>query len=372
VTASVSPEQDELRQVVRRFLQTTSSERTVRRLMEDELGYDESAWMQMAAQLGLQGLAIPEAYGGSGYSFGELVVVLEEMGRSLLCAPYFSTVVLAANALLCSEDEVAMSAYLPSIASGELVATLALTEPDCRSGEAGVQVVAVEAADGRWLLTGIKEFVLDGCAANLIVVVARTRSGISLFTVSGETPSLTRTALPVMDQTRRQARIRFDQVPAQLLGRDGEGWATISRVLDLAAVGLAAEQVGGAARCLEMAVEYAKVRHQFGRAIGSFQAIKHKCADLLVEIESAKSAIIHAGSCVSALPDELPVMASLAKACCSDAFTHAAAENIQIHGGIGFTWEHPAQLYFKRATSSGLLFGDSNYHRELVAQRIGL
>jgi alkylation response protein AidB-like acyl-CoA dehydrogenase len=175
-----------------------------------------------------------------------------------------------------------------------------------------------------------------------------------------------------MDQTRKQARIEFASTPARLVGGDGQGWSTLDRVLDLAAVALAAEQVGGAQRVLDMAVDYAKTRVQFGRPIGSFQAIKHKCADMLLEVESAKSAAYYAAWCASELNDELPAMASMAKAYCSEAYFHCAAENIQIHGGIGFTWEHPAHLYFKRAKSSELLFGDPTYHRELLAQRIGL
>ena len=175
-----------------------------------------------------------------------------------------------------------------------------------------------------------------------------------------------------MDQTRKQASLTFENTPARLIGTDGEGWAAISKMLDLAAVALAAEQVGGAQKVLDMAVEYAKVRVQFGRPIGSFQAIKHKCADMLLEVESAKSAAYYAGWAAAEDSDELPVVASLAKSYCSEAYFHAAAENIQIHGGIGFTWEHPAHLYFKRAKSSELLFGDPTYHRELLAQRIGI
>ena len=215
-------------------------------------------------------------------------------------------------------------------------------------------------------------FVLDGHTADLILVAARTSAGVSLFAVDGGASGLTRTALSTMDQTRKQAKVEFDNTPARLIGADGAGWNVLSTVLDLAAVALAAEQVGGAQKCLDMAVEYAKVRVQFGRPIGSFQAIKHKCADMLLEVESAKSAAYYAGWCAAEMNEELPSVASLAKAYCSEAYFHAAAENIQIHGGIGFTWEHPAHLYFKRAKSSELLFGDPTYHRELLAQRIGI
>jgi alkylation response protein AidB-like acyl-CoA dehydrogenase len=215
-------------------------------------------------------------------------------------------------------------------------------------------------------------FVLDGHTADLIVVAARTDAGVSLFHVDSGAAGLTREALSTMDQTRKQAKLTFDGTPAMLIGTDGQGWSVLEKVLDLVVVALAAEQVGGAQFVLEMAVQYAKDRVQFGRPIGSFQAIKHKCADMLLEVESAKSAAYYAAWCAAEMNDELPSVASLAKAYCSEAYFHAAAENIQIHGGIGFTWEHPAHLYFKRAKSSELLFGDPTYHRELLAQRIGL
>jgi alkylation response protein AidB-like acyl-CoA dehydrogenase len=214
--------------------------------------------------------------------------------------------------------------------------------------------------------------VLDGHTASLILVAARAGDGIGLFAVEGSASGLTRTPLSTMDQTRKQARLELSGVPARLIGSEGDGWRILGKTLDLAAIALAAEQVGGAQLCLEMAVQYAKDRVQFGRPIGSFQAIKHKCADMLLEVESAKSAAYYAGWAAAEDNDEVPVVASLAKAYCSDAYFHAAAENIQIHGGIGFTWEHDAHLYFKRAKSSELLFGDPAYHRELLAQRIGL
>ena len=366
-----SEEQEELRKVVKQFLETKSPEAEVRRLMETEEGYDEAVWEQMASQMGLQGLVIPEEFGGSGYSYVELIVVLEEMGRRLLCAPYFSTVVLAANTLLHSGDDSAKKELLPGIASGETKATLAFTEENGRWDEEGITVTATKAGDG-WTISGTKMFVLDGHVADLILVAARTDAGVSLFHLPADADGLTRTALSTMDQTRKQARLEFSDTPATLIGNDGEGWSVLERVLDLTAVALAAEQVGGAQECLEMAVEYAKVRVQFGRPIGSFQAIKHKCADMLLEVESAKSAAYYAGWCAAELNDELPTVASLAKAYCSEAYFHTSAENIQIHGGIGFTWEHPAHLYFKRAKSSELLFGDPSYHRELLAQRLGI
>jgi alkylation response protein AidB-like acyl-CoA dehydrogenase len=371
VNFAFSEEQEELRKSVRRFLEDKSSEAEVRRLMDTTEGFDPAVWSQMAQQLGLQGLAIPEEFGGSGFSYVELIVVLEEMGRALLCAPYFSTVALAANALLASGDDDAKKEYLPAIASGETIATLAFTEDSGRWDQAGITMEATKSDDGH-ALTGHKMFVIDGHTANLILVAARQGGSVSLFAVAGDADGLTRTPLSTMDQTRKQARLEFDGVAARQIGGDGEGWAILAKTLDLAAVALAAEQVGGAQKVLEMAVDYAKVRVQFGRPIGSFQAIKHKCADMLLEVESAKSAAYYAGWAAAEDNDELPVVASLAKAYCSDAYFHATAENIQIHGGIGFTWEHPAHLYFKRAKSSELMLGDPTYHRELLAQRIGI
>ena len=366
-----SDEQEELRKVVKDFLNNKSSEATVRELMDTESGYDPAVWSQMGEQMGLQGLVIPEEFGGSGYSFVELIVVLEEMGRRLLCAPYFSTVVLAAHTLLHSGDEAAKKELLPGIAAGETIATLAYTEPNGRWDESAVTMTATKDGDS-WKLNGEKLYVLDGHTADLIITAAKTDAGISLFAVDGDAAGLTRTALSTMDQTRKQAKLEYSDVAGRLIGTDGAGWDVLSTVLDLAAVALAAEQVGGSQECLEMAVQYAKDRVQFGRPIGSFQAIKHKCADMLLETESAKSAAYYGGWCASELNDELPSVASLAKAYCSEAYFHTAAENIQIHGGIGFTWEHPAHLYFKRAKSSELLFGDPTYHRELLAQRIGI
>ena len=366
-----SDEQEELRNIVRQFLESKSPESAVREQMETEQGYDPEVWSQMAEQLGLQSLIVPEEFGGQGFGYVELTVVLEEMGRYLLCAPFFSTVVLATNTLLQAGDAEACAAHQPGIASGETIATLALTEPNGRWDESGIEATATASGDG-WTIDGTKMFVIDGHVANLILVAARTSAGVSLFAVDADAAGLTRTALSTMDQTRKQAKLEFAGVPATLVGTDGDGWNVLSRVLDLAAVALAAEQVGGAQACLDMSVEYAKVRVQFGRPIGSFQAIKHKSADMLLEVESAKSAAYYAGWCASEMNDELPSVASLAKAYCSEAYFHAAAENIQIHGGIGFTWEHPAHLYFKRAKSSELLFGDPTYHRELLAQRIGI
>jgi alkylation response protein AidB-like acyl-CoA dehydrogenase len=364
-------DQQELRGTVRRFLEHSSAEADVRRLMATEPGYDRAVWERMAGELGLHGLAIPEEYGGAGFSFTELGVVLEEMGRALLCAPFFASVVLAAELLKAIDDEQARKDYLPGIASGDTIATVALTEDDGEWAPSSVTVRAVRDR-GTWRLTGAKTYVPDGLSAGLILVVARTENGIGVFAVEGSADGLTRQPLPTLDQTRKQASLRFDETPARLLGDPADGWTAVGRMLQIAAVGLAAEQAGGAQRTLEMAVAYAKLREQFGRPIGSFQAIKHKCASMMVTVESMKSAAYYGLWAVSSGSDELPLVASVAKAFCSDGYTMVTAENIQIHGGIGFTWEHPAHLYLKRARSSRVLLGGPDFHRDIVARLAGI
>ncbi len=370
-TFAFTAEHDALRTTVRRFLTERSPETEVRRLMETEEGHDPAVWTLMARQIGLQGLALPEKYGGSGAGFVDLQIVLEEMGRALLCAPYLSTVVLAANALLNSGDEAACAEYLPGIAEGTTVAALAVTETS-GSWKAEDVTVTADTVEPGFRLTGEKLFVPDGHVANLLLVVARTATGPSLFAVDAAAPGLTREAMGTLDATRKQSRLTFDGVPARLVGEDGKAAAPLAATMDLAAAALAAEQAGGARRVLEMAVEYAKVREQFGRPIGSFQAIKHKCADMLLEVESSTSAAYAVGWAIEAGSDEVGVLACLAKAYCSEAYTHCTAENIQIHGGIGFTWEHPAHLYFKRAKSTEMLFGTPRQHRALLADRLGI
>ncbi len=367
----ITPEQEELRASVRRFLTDKSPSAAVRALMVDEVGYDPVVWRQLADQLGLPGIAIPERFGGSGFSFVELAIVLEETGRALLPAPYFSSAVLAAYAILDADDEKAATDLLPGIADGRRIGTLAVTEDSGQWGLDGLAVSATAGAGG-WVLDGAKSYVVDGHIADLVLVAARTPAGLSLFAVDGSAPGLQRTSLPTLDLTRKLARIVFDHTPATLVGADGGAGASLTRTLDKAALALAAEQVGGAQRVLDMAVEYAKLRRQFDRPIGSFQAIKHKASEMLLRVESARAAAQYGAWAVAEGSDEVPALASLAKAYCSDAYLFAAGENIQIHGGVGFTWEHDAHLYFKRAKASQLLFGDGLYHREQLVQRIGI
>ena len=369
-----SEEQDELRKVVRSFLAKHSDETEVRRLAAAPGGHDPVVWRRMAGELGLQGLAVPEEYGGSGFGYVDLGIVFEETGRALLCGPYFATVALAAEALLRCADEPARAELLPGIASGDTVATLALTEDNGRWDERGIRLTAHETTNG-WRLTGTKTYVPDGHLADLLLVAARTASpGISLFAVEvADAQGLTRTSLPTLDQTRKQARLEFTDTPARLLGPEGAAWPGLERTLATASVLLAAEQVGGAAAALDAAVEYAKIREQYGRPIGSFQGIKHKCADMLMEIECARSAAYGGLWALDAGDEtEIAIAAALAQAFCSEAFTRVAGDNIQVHGGIGFTWEHPAHLYFKRAKSSEVLLGTPSYHRELLAARLGI
>ena len=364
---TLTDEQREFRSSVRSFLQHHCPETGVRRVMESADGYEPTLWRAMADQLNLQGLVIPEEYGGEGFGCTELALVLEETGAALLPGPYFTSAVLTANALLQSADEVAKKRHLPGIASGHTIGTLAVTERNGRWDLDHIDTRAETAADG-WVLTGTKHYVPDGMAADLVLVVARTDDGLGMFCVD-DAQALQRRAQSTLDQTRRQAVIQMTATPAT---RVATSEADMVRALAYSAAALAAEQVGGAQRCLDQAVSYIKVRHQFGRPIGSFQAIRHRCADLMLEIECARGAVQYAAHAADVLPEALPAAAALAKAHCSEVYLRAAAANIQLHGGIGFTWEHPAHMYFKRAESSAQLLGDADHHRGLLADRVGL
>jgi len=270
------------------------------------------------------------------------------------------------NAVQASGDVATRGGLLPGIAAGTTIATLAVPEDDGCWSTDRLQTRARRFGDG-YVLDGSKSFVLDGTIADLVLVVAQAEEGPTLFAVDGRSPQLSRRPLQTIDMTRKQAALTFDAVPARLVGTAGGAGAVVEKTLQLAAVALAAEQVGGAQRCLDMSVEYAKLRVQFGRPIGSFQAIKHKCADMLLEVESARSAAYYAAWAAADGSSELPLVASLAKAYCSEAYFHVAAENIQVHGGIGFTWEHDAHLFYRRAKSSEVMLGSPTHHREIAA-----
>lgn len=368
---SFTDEHQQLRELVRRFLEEYSDEQAVRAQMDTEDGLDRSVWTRMAEELGLLGLMVPEEQGGTGLGAVELAIVMEEMGRSLLCAPYFSTVVLAGTALLESGDEAACQELLPQMAQGELFLTLAIEDENGGHAPADIQCAALKEGD-HFLLNGVKSPVVDGALADVVLVAARSEKGLSLFRVEAQADGMTRKPLPPLDPTRKLARIEFQNTPAQLLGQEGSAEAVLEHVLEIAAVALASEATGGAQACLDMAVKYAKERLQFGRPIGSFQAIKHKCADMLVQVESARSAAYSAAFSAVQDASELSVTAAIAKSKASEAYFFVAAENIQVHGGIGFTWEHPAHLYFKRAKSSEVLLGTPAYHRQKLAALIDL
>jgi alkylation response protein AidB-like acyl-CoA dehydrogenase len=369
---SFTEDHEHLRQVVRRFLQEKSPSHEVRRLMEDAGNRDDAVWRQMAEQLGLQGLAVPQAYGGAGYGPVELGIVLEEMGRVLLVAPYFSTVALAGQALTASGDEEAKRRWLPGIADGSLTATLAVAEESGAGEWTDVETTAAAKGDG-WVVTGSKSFVVDGHTADLLLVVARVEGGgLGLFGIEGGAAGVTRSKSDALDLTRDLATVSLDEAPAVRVGSHEDAAPWLNAINDLVLAAVAHEQIGGAARCLELAVDYAKVREQFGRPIGSFQAIKHKCAELLLEVESGRSAAYHAGEAVSMPGTEASIAAALAKAHCSAAFTRAAKECIQIHGGVGYTWEHDAHLYLRRAKSSELLFGTPLRQRARLADLVGI
>jgi alkylation response protein AidB-like acyl-CoA dehydrogenase len=361
-------EQEELRRTLRRFLEDKSASTEVRRLMETEEGYDKGVWKQMAEQLGLQGLAIPEEFGGSGFGILESALVLEEMGRALLPAPYLATV-LAANLLQLSDDQQAKADLLPGIAEGATIATVALPEADGAWTTDNLQTRATSSGDG-WTIDGQKSFVLDGHTADLLLVVAQAPGGPSVFAVEGTASGLTRRGLDTLDMTRKLAEVGFAGTPARLVGAEGDAATLVPQLMRIAAVLLSTEQVGGAQRCLERTVEYVNLRYQFGRPVGSFQAVKHRCADMLLEVESARSAAYYALWALAEGGDDVEMSVDLAKAYCSEAYWLAASDSIQLHGGIAFTWEHDAHLYYRRAKSSGLLFGTPTEHWEALAERL--
>ena len=366
-----SQEHDELREVVREFLRQRSPSHEVRRLMEAGEGRDPEVWAMLTGQLGLSGIAIPAQYGGAGYGPVELGIVLEEMGRALLVAPYFSTVVLAGQALAASGDEDAMARWLPGIADGSLTAALAVAEESGSWDLADITAAAEPAGDG-WTVSGGKLYVVDGHSADLLLVVARTPGGHGVFAVEGDAPGVERARLDALDLTRPLASVTLRDARAVPLniGRGTAAW--LSDVTDLVLAALAAEQLGGAARCLELSVEYAKVREQFGRPIGSFQAVKHKCATVFLEVESGRSAVSQATAALAGREPDASLAAALAYVHCSAAFTHAAKECIQIHGGIGYTWEHDAHLYLRRAKSSELFLGPPARQRTRLAALAGI
>ncbi|MEQ9451227.1 MAG: acyl-CoA dehydrogenase family protein [Pseudomonadales bacterium] len=370
---SFTDEQMQFREIVERFVNEQSPSSEVRRLMATETGYDADVWRRLCTSIGLQAIHIPEEFGGQGFGAIELCIAMEELGRGLFCSPLFGSSVLAGTAILEAGRTEDRERWLPALSSGDSLYALAIDEGGGYWDAEGV-IMQYERRDGNYRLKGKKTFVVDGCSADAIVTVARQprstgADGIAFFVVEGNAPGLSRRLLNTIDQTRKLAELEFDDVIAEPLGEPGAGGAALDRTIDLCRVCLANEMVGGAQRLLDSAVEYAGIRVQFGRAIGSFQAIKHKCADLLLRVELAKSAAYVAAEAADANDVELPALAALSKALAAETYLKTATQTIQIHGGIGFTWENDTHLYFKRAKSSESMFGQSVWHRERMLQR---
>lgn len=376
---SFTDEQNLIREAAQAFFREHGASDRVRRAIDSPLGYDEESWHAMSKEMGWAGIALPEAHGGSGLGHVELAILQQEAGRCLHASPFFATVCLAAPAILFAGTETQRASLLPSIARGETRATLVLADASGAAGVEGVALTLEKRAAG-YRLCGEACYVIHGHAADLYVVAARvpgTRGadGVSLVALPASTAGITADRLVMMDLTRPMARVRFADVviaPEQILGIPEESGAALAKALWHAQIALAAEQTGGAQSALEITTRYAGQRIQFGRPIGSFQAVKHRLADMMVQVEAARSAAYYAACIANEDSDELPEAAAIAKACCSDAFFDCAASMLQLHGGIGFTWEHDAHLYFKRARASSTLLGSPQYHRERLAGIIGL
>jgi alkylation response protein AidB-like acyl-CoA dehydrogenase len=371
-----SEEQELLRSTARKFFDNECPSTVVRALMDSPEGMTPELWSRIAEQ-GWLGLVYPEEFGGLGLGFVDLVVLLEEMGRAVLPGPYFSTVLLGGLAILEAGREQHKRAWLSRLTGGEARVSLAWMEPSAVLPPDGITLRA-EQRDGRFVLSGTKLFVPDAHTADAIVVAARTgpeagSEGVTLFLVERDAPGLSVTLLPTMDQTRKLCEVALNGVGVDaggVLGGVGEGWPVLDRVLDRATVGLCAEMCGGAQKVLDMTVEYAKIRQAFGRPIGSYQGVKHRAADMLVEVENSKSITYYAAWAVDEGAPDCKLAVSMAKAYVSDAYRRMAAAGIQLHGGIGFTWEHDLHLYFKRAKGSEFTFGDATHHRERVAELV--
>jgi alkylation response protein AidB-like acyl-CoA dehydrogenase len=357
-----------LKNSAREFFSAECPMGEVRRLMETETAYDAALWQKMARQ-GWTGILFSEEYGGLGLGLVEMAVALEEMGRALLPGPYWSTVLLAGVAIDAAGSEDQKKKYLPQIASGGALATLALLEPSARWEPETIACPVQRTASG-YVLTGRKMFVTDAAAADFLVCAARCEGDPGLFVVSRQAPGVTITSLPAVDNTRKLYQIDFARVEAEVLALGGAAQRALERTLAVATAALAAEMVGGMQRILEIAVEYAKARKQFGKPIGQFQAVQHHCADMLLLTESSRSAAYYAAWALQEPAPEAAVAVSIAKAYASDAYREVGNRGIQVHGGMGFTWENHVHLYYRRAKASEILLGDATYHRERIAKLV--
>lgn len=377
----LTEEQTMIRDTAQAFLAEVSTSTAIRSAMETEQGFDNTTWERICGEMYWQAIHIPEEYGGMGLGYVELVVMLEQMGQYLLCSPFFSTVCLGANALLIAGTTEQKQQYLNQICESGLTATLAYTSNNGRWGAEAVKTI-VKRQGNEYVLNGTYRYVPDGHTADLLIVAARSEGsqgeeGISLFAIKANTLGVKRTWLPTMDQTRKQAEIVLENVvlgDADLMGEHSSAWSPLKKIIDLATIASAAEQVGGSQQVLDLSVEYTKERVQFGRPVAGFQAVKHQAADMMQRTEVARSAIYYA-ACVAEeaisgglLANELSEAASVAKSYCSDSYFKNAGDAIQLHGGVGFTWEYDVHLYFKRAKSSEVFLGNGAYHREQIAK----
>jgi alkylation response protein AidB-like acyl-CoA dehydrogenase len=373
-------EQEMIRDTAAAFLAEVSTSEAVRRAMATEQGYDAALWTRICTEMCWQTIHLPERCGGLGLGYVELVATMEQMGRYLLCSPFFSTVCLAGNALLVAGSEAQQAQWLGRLCEGTLTATVAFNG-GAQSWDAQAITATWRRDAGGYVLNGDYRYVIDGHTAQLLIVAARAEGssgeeGVSLFLLPAETAGVTRQWLPTVDQARKQAAVQMRDVTLQadaLMGVQAEGWASLAKVIDLATIALAAEQVGGCQQLLDMTVAYTSERVQFNRTIASYQAVKHKAADMMLKTEVARSAIYYA-ACVAQealsggpLSDELSEAASVAKSYCSDAYFSVAGDALQLFGGVGFTWEYDVHLYFKRAKSSEHLLGNGALHRERLA-----
>lgn len=356
--------QQTLKNTVRKFLAAECPIAEVRRQMETETAYDAALWRKMADQ-GWTGIIFPEAYGGFGMGMVEMAAALEEMGRALLPGPFFSTVLLAGTVLENAGDDNQKDKYLGAICRGEARSTLALLEDSASWSPDAVKMTA----QGLFL-TGRKLFVPDAAVADFLICAGRMDGDLALFVVPANSRGLQIQPLPAMDGTRKLYEVVFDSVPGELLAQGAAARAALSRALDIATVALVAEMTGGMQRLLEIAVEYAKTRKQFGRPIGEFQAVQHQCADMLVYTESSRSAAYYAAYALEENIPDARIAVSVAKAYASDAYREVGNRAIQVHGGMGFTWENDAHLYYRRAKASELALGDAAFHRERIAKAV--
>lgn len=368
---ALTAEQRDLQQMLRRFLEEHSSETAVRASMESETGLDPTVWKRISEDLGLPAIMVPEEHGGLGGSLIDVTVVAEEMGRALLSGPFFASAVLAATTLCEFRSDTEAAKILEGLSNGELTAALAVVER--AGGWAASQIATTARPDAeQWRLDGEKLFVVDGATADLVLVGAQLPEGLSLFAVDTAAQGLSREPMDTSDRTRRQAHLTMEGVPGRLVGAPGELETVLDRVVDRAGIALAAEQIGGARQCLETAVEHAKNRIQFGRPIGSFQAVQHRLSEMLLEVELGAAGVRYAAASMDEAAPDAYVSAALVQAHAAETYVRVATDAIQVLGGIGFTWEHPAHLYLRRALSTESFFGGAVAQRERLAERIGL